>query len=158
MDSEALHSALDKIRGTDDEAPPGLTEEEIGALREYLGHLVSKGDRTESEELLCRHVRAVLQSQAVASRRAASGEPEFNRSNFALRAAIDCFLESRFENVKADQLALLQETRAKLAAMSQGGEPSPNELRLSALLDRCLDAYENWRGGKSAIESGPEAN
>ena len=87
VDNAVLNSALEKIRGSD--TVPTLVAEELKALSGYLSHTASKEARTESEELLCRHIRAVLHEQAVAGRQAGAQVPQCRRANTALRATID---------------------------------------------------------------------
>lgn len=154
MENPVLHSALDKIREHGGDGS-GLDGEEVRALAEYLNLLVAKEPKTESDQLLSRHIRQILHQRAVATR--AVEEPENyegKRTNLVLRAAIDKFLQRSFADISEDQVTLLRDVQMQLLAMAQSSAPSANETRLQGLVTQCLSQYENWlRDSADAPES-----
>lgn len=157
MESTVLSTALDKLKNLGPGEEPALQEDEVRALTSYLSETASAATVTASEQVLCRQIRSVLQARAT---RAHSGgppqqqKPEYERSNNALRAAIDLFLVCDFASVRNGDLRILRDTEAQLQAMARREGPSPNQVRLAKLISRCLANYNAWVANQP---SGPAA-
>lgn len=147
MENGLLSVALDKIRGGDGGAVSSLGDEEAQALSTFLSRKVAETGLSESDQLLCRHIRIVLQERALRIRQSGS-EQHFQRTNLALRAAIDLFLARDYGAVLAKDVALLRETQARLSALV-ATDSSPNHARLNSLIDGCLNAYGEWRASQN---------
>lgn len=155
MDSSILSSALDKIRGGEGVEVTSLTDGESQELASFLSEKSSEGPLSEADQLLCRHVRIVLQERAARARRS-DQDPPFQRSNLALRAAIDLFLAHDYAAIIQKDLALLRDTRSRLEALV-ATDSSPNHVRLSKLIGDCLVAYEDWKSKQPAGGEAPTA-
>jgi len=143
VDNVTLDTALEKLRGTADGDLPQLTENELKALSAFLANLVDREEKSESEQLLCSHIRRVLQALAMAGREDGAREP-YTRTKHVLRAAIERILEERFSEITEKDLRAMGNMQKKLAMMAEQEPPSTNEVRLSELLGRCLDRYNEW--------------
>ena len=145
METSPLSTALDKFKGEESERVPRLTPEEVKALTIYLNDETEGAGRSEAEQALRERIRSAID--------AASGEgggASFHRTNNALRTAIDLFLIKDFPNAKEGDLKVLQDTQAKLRQMEGGEAPSPNQVRLLQLIDRCLENHADWLQTQSA--------
>lgn len=154
MDSRVLSSALGKIRGAEGVEVTSLTDEESQELASFLSEKSSESPLSEADQLLCRHVRIVLQERAARARRSGQEQP-FQRSNLALRAAIDLFMAQDYAAVLQKDIALLRDTRTRLEALV-ATDSSPNHVRLSNLIGDCLVAYETWKSTQPLIVDVPE--
>lgn len=148
MDSSVLLSALDTIRGAEGVEVTSLTDEESQALAAFLSEKSAESQQSEADQLLCRHIRIVLQERAARARKAGD-DPSCQRSNLALRAAIDLFMAHDYAAVLPKDLTLLQDTRTRLEALVTN-DLSPNHVRLGNLIAECLAAYEDWRSKQPA--------
>jgi hypothetical protein len=155
LDSRDLSSALGKIRGAEGVEVTSLTEAEAHALASFLSEKSGESQLSEADQLLCRHIRIVLQERA-ARARTSGNEPPFQRSNLALRAAIDLFMAHDYAAVLQKDIDLLRDTRARLEALV-ATDSSPNHVRLSKLIGDCLAAYETWKSTQPLIVDVPEA-
>lgn len=144
MENNALSSALEKIRVGEGSAVTALSEDEAHALSGFLSAKTEEPSHTEADQLLCRHIRIVLQERAARLNRPESEAP-FQRTNLTLRAAIDLFLAHEYASVLQKDLELLRETRSRLLAMEGTADSSPNHVRLSNLIAECLHNYEAWQ-------------
>ncbi len=145
METSALSTALDKLRVGDSSHEPHLTDAEVRALSTYLVELTSSSSTSESEHVLCKQIRMVLQACAVRAKTDKTvAEQSFQRSNNALRAAIDVFLVSDFARVPPCDVQLLQATLARLQQMDESGDGSTNQARLAQLIMKCLENYNAW--------------
>ncbi len=143
MESSVLSSALDKIRGAEGVEVTSLTDEETQALASFLSEKSAEGQLSEADQLLFRHIRIVLQERSARARKAGN-EPSCQRSNLALRAAIDLFMAHDYVAVLQKDLALLRDTHARLESLV-ATDSSPNHVRLSNLIADCLAAYGDWQ-------------
>ncbi len=153
MDSSILSSAFDKIRGAEGVEITSLTDEESHALASFLSEKSAESQISEADQLLCRHIRIVLQERAARERKTGD-DPSCQRSNLALRAAIDLFMAQDYSAVLQKDVALLRDTRTRLEALVVT-DSSPNHVRLSNLIAECLAAYEDWRSKQPASDDAP---
>lgn len=155
MDSSILSSALDKIRGAEGVEVSSLTDVESQALASLLSEKSAESQLSEADQLLCRHIRIVLQERAARARRNGD-DPSCQRSNLALRAAIDLFMAQDYSAILQKDVTLLRDTRTRLEALV-ATDSSPNHVRLSNLIAECLAAYDDWSSnqpaGKVAVPS-----
>lgn len=148
METSPLSTALDKFNGGESERVPSLTSDEVQALKTYLKDKGDAPSHPPSEQSLMGRIRA-----AVEAANGDGGKSSFHRTNNALRTAIDLFLVKDFPNAKEGDLRILQETQIKLRQMGDGAEPSPNQVRLLQLIERCLENYSEWSGAQATAES-----
>jgi hypothetical protein len=152
VENPFLNTALEKLRGAGqgEMGVPALDSDETKALTEYLNLLSGKAEKSEPEQLLCRHIREVLQQKAIRDRGTAAEEPAYVRTNFALRTAIDRFLRQEYARITAADESLLREVQDRLRRMAEEAAPSPNEIRLAELVGRCLGEFDAWKRTSTA--------
>ncbi len=153
LDSSVLSSALDTIRGTEGVEVTSLTDEESQALAAFLSEKSAESQQSEADQLLCRHIRIVLQERAARARKNGD-DPSFQRSNLALRAVIDLFMAQDYSAVLQKDVTLLRDTRTRLEALV-ATDLSPNHVRLSNLIAACLAAYDDWTSKQLAGNDAP---
>jgi len=155
VETTVLSTALDKLKGLAPDVCPSLSEEEARALSGYLSKTASAEEVTDAEQLLCRRIREVLQARAAqAHLNVPPASAQHERTNNALRAAIDLFLARDFAHVQDRDVKLLREADAALQKMAVSAEPSANQIRLAALLSKCLSNYSAWVTDQPRIPAG----